>query len=464
MAVGDFDTFYPDNPWAGITTKERIWYDPILRDIFRKINVFAQFTTFVQNLANRNAKTMTITSLYDVHPNTDSLGLRDMWLPASHIDSRAVDITFNRYGGKVAYHVYDDIITYWQESGGGASALRRIVNDKLGRHMADVQDLLSRNALLSVPYKLYASGGSDFSALTTEDKLTTTLLDEVHLGMQYRDVPYAQSPVGNVGTIVGIISPGVYYDLQQQSEPKDWITRMAYAAPTRLLNYELGTFRNVRWVVTPKATLFNSGAITAQVAVSAAITAGDGSPDPGTTKVDSAQKVGQPAAVHYIQLATTDEASATVNSTYMNANFKVNDIVTVHVGRTSANGITNGVDFTDGKLSNRRIVAIDATNRRLTFDQPIMVDMKTDLGSGKYAFVTKGLHVHASMFIGGPDAVVNGVGRPPRLHTPPPVDDFDSIYRFSWDSYQGYQVYNPSVCEVIYSAGSVRMVGDMLQG
>lgn len=460
MATGDFDLNYPSNPWAGLTTNQRVFYDPILRDIFRKINVFSQFTTFVQNLANRNAKTMTITSLYDIHPGFDPLGLRDLWLPAAHVDSRSLDITFSRYGGKVAYQVYDDIITYWQEQGGGPSALRRIVNDKLGRHLVDVQDLLSRNALLSVPYKMYAGSAIDFNTLGTSDKLTTPLLDEIHLGMQYRDVPYAQSPAGNIGTIIGIISPGVFYDLQQQSEPKDWLTRLAYGAPTRLLNYEVGQFRNVRWVVTPKATLWNCGQVTIQVPISAAINAGDGAPDPSSSKVDSTYRVGQPAATHYIQLRSTDVNSVSTDMTQ----FAVNDMVTVHINRTSANGVTNGVDYTDGKLHTRRIVAINSGAKQLTFDQPIMVDMTTDLGGGIFAYVTKGIHIHASMFIGGPDAIVNGVGRPPRLHTPPPVDDFDSIYRFSWDSFQGYQVYNPSVCEVVFSGGSVRMVGQMLQG
>lgn len=252
---------------------------------------------------------------------------------------------------------------------------------------------------------------------------------------------------------MGIISPGVFFDLQQQSEPKDWISRIAYGAPTRLLNYEVGTFRNVRWVVTPKATLFNCGAITIQATVTSAINAGDGAPDPNSTKVDATYKVGQPGATHYVQLNGSTDMTQ----------FAVNDEVTLHVQRTSANGVTNGVDYTDGKLHNLRIISIDAGNHRLSFERPVMVDFTTDLGAGVYAYVTKGVHIHASMFIGGPDAIVNGIGRPPRLHTPAPVDDFDAIYRFSWDSFQGYTVYNPSVCEVVYTAGSVRMVGGMLQ-
>ena len=91
-----FDLAYPDNPWAGLDRNQRQWYDPILRDVYRKLNVFGQFTTFQQNNGAVNAKTMTISGLYDIHANTDPLGLREMWLPSSHVDSFQVDITFNR--------------------------------------------------------------------------------------------------------------------------------------------------------------------------------------------------------------------------------------------------------------------------------------------------------------------------------------------------------------------------------
>lgn len=444
-----------DHPWAGITTKERLFYDPVLRDVYRWKAVFGPYITFQQNLANRQAKTMNITSLYDIHANFDRLGLRDMSLPASHVDSRGLEITFERYGGKVAYHTYDEIITYWQYSGGNLSAVRRIVQDKLGQHMVDVQDMLARNAMLSVPFKMYGGDATSFAELTSDDKITTSKLNEIHLGMKYRGVPYAQTGNGSVGSIVCITSPGVIFDLQQQTDPKDWLTVMAYADPSRLLNYEVGTYRNIRFVETPKCTLFNAGAQVIQANISVAIAAGDGSPDPNATLVDGTYKVGQPGAAHFIQLAGGTDMTK----------FAVNDIVSIHVQRTSAFGVTNGVDYRDGKLTNRRIVSIDDGGAgRLAFDQPVMIDFDVNLGAGVYGYVTKGMHVHSAIFVGGSDGIVMGVGRPPRLHAPGPIDDFDSIYRFSWDSFQGYCNYNPNVLETLFVGASFRQVGGMLQG
>jgi hypothetical protein len=444
-----FDTAYPDHPWAGLDRNQRQWYDPILRDVYRKKNVFGQFTTFQQNLGGVNAKTMTINGLYDLHPNTDPLGLRQMWLPAAHVDSWQVDVTFERHGNKIAYDMYDKIITYWRTTGNmNADTLRSICNDKLGLNIADTLDLLSRNALLNVPYRLHGPDGeaSDFSGITTDKTFRTGTLEDIHLGMANRDVPYASNPTGDVGSIVCVTTPGVIYDLRRQTDPKDWLYRMAYASPSRLLNYEVGTLMNVRFVVTPKNTLWNAGPITIQASVSVPINAGDGAP---SGLVDSTKRVGQAAATHYITLVGGTDMSQ----------FAKNDMITLHTMRTSANGVANGVDYTDGTVHNLIIDTIDVGNRRLSFKKPIMTPFTTDLGGGVYAWVTKGVHVHASIFIGGPDAVVSGVGRPMMLHYPPPVDDLESIYRVSWDLYSGYGNYNPDVAEVVFTAGSTRVIG-----
>ena len=444
MATGDFDQYYSDHPWAGIDKNQRTWYDPLLRARFKEAAVYSQFATFAQNMAGDiRTKTMVITHLYNIHPDFDPMGLRDIWMPAAHIDSGSVEITFSRYGGKVAYMEYDDIITYWRRT--RRAGIRAIINGQLGQHMTDVIDFLVRNAFLSGDFKLYAGNASNFATLGTSDKFDLQMFDEIHLGMQYRNVPGALSRTGAPGrTIVAIVSPGVFYDIRNQDDG-EFIDIMKYADPGRTLNYEVGTFRNVRLAVTPSATLRNCGSIIKQVNVTSAISAGDGA----YSTVDGVYTPGQSGATSYVQCSDFDEGD-----------FQVNDIVTLHVDRTSAHGVTNGVDYTDGKLHNLRVVNVDATNNRLAFDRPIMVDFDTDLGGGVYAYITKARHIHTSIFIGGPNGSIAGVGRPPRLHTPRPVDDFDAVHRFSWDAYIGYNVFRPEVFEVVYSAGTVRVKGN----
>ena len=110
-------------------------------------------------------------------------------------------------------------------------------------------------------------------------------------------------------------------------------------------------------------------------------------------------------------------------------------------------------------MTNRRVVAVDEGNKRLLLDTPILVDFDTDLGAGVYAYVTKARNIHASIFVGGPQAIVGGVAQQPQFYQLDPIDDFKAIYRFSFDQYMGYQPYRPEVFEVVFSAGSTRVKG-----
>jgi hypothetical protein len=48
------------------------------------------------------------------------------------------------------------------------------------------------------------------------------------------------------------------------------------------------------------------------------------------------------------------------------------------------------------------------------------------------------------------------------VHTPKPVDDFDSVYRVSWDGYMGYSVFEPLVFENWFGAGPNRIKGSTI--
>ena len=457
MATGDFDTYYSDNPWSAIDKNQREWYDPMLIDFFRSNAVFTSSVGFAKNLGPVSAKTMTVTGLLDPHPDYTAINLRQLWLPASHIDSQSVQITFSHYAGKVAYQKYDDMITYWKKN--GRKGLKKIVYGALGYHMISVFDYLSRNAYvegaLNTGFYMITGGGTDFSDVGSSDKFDINIANDIWLGMSYRNVPSALGADGAAGNLICYTTPGVIYDIQGAD---DWISTRQYQDLSSALRYEVGTYKNVRFIQTPRATLWNAGAITAQAQIVSAVTAGDGAPDPDSVKVDGTYAVGQTTAgvTNYLQM----EVPASWEHGTAWSDFAVNDIVTIHTQRTASYGITDGVDPFEGKAEFRRIVGIDTGNNRITFDRPIMDDFDTDLGSGVYGYVTKGLNVHASIFVGAPNGVVAGVGQPPRLYTPPPVDDLMSVNRFSWDAYVGHQPYRPEVFEVVFSAGSTRVKGD----
>lgn len=452
MPIGDFDQYYAEDPIQAIDRNQWMWYYPELQQLFREKTAFSPFIAHRYQLGAAGATQMTITSLYDVHANIDPLGLRQMWMPAMHLDSRSVVVTYSRYGGKVAYHKHDDLINRWRMGGVNERQMwLGVLRRQLAQHYTDVHDLLARNAFIKGAidsgYVMYAGTASSIGTLSASDTFETPLLREVHLGMKSRGINYAVNPNGTVGTVIATTSPGVMYDIKRESGSFgfDFLSTMQYSDPARALRYEVGMIDDVRFQETNKSILFNAGTVSKQCTVTAPINAGDGA----AATVDGAITPGQSGATAYIQL-----------SSFSAGEFVAGDIVTLHVDRTSTYGVTNGLDWTDGTIHNLRVVTVDADNNRLSFASPVMVDFTTDLnGSGVYGYITKGLNIHATILIGGPGGVVAGVGAPVEMEAPPPVDDFKSMYRFSWNEYIGYQLFEPTVFEVILSAGSYRWKG-----
>jgi hypothetical protein len=452
MATGDFDTYYSDEPFSVMDKNQRTWLDPDLIDMWRLRSVFRPILTFTRSLLDVRATSMTVTQLLDPHPDITPLAARQIWMPSMHIDSRAVEIEFQHNGNKIAYHKYDDMVTYWKQN--GKAGMRNIARGSLGAAEVDMNDLLARNALIggsqTTGYNMFVNDRADFSEVVVGDVFDPYIGADIWLGMANRGLAQALGPSGAEGSIFAFTSPGVIHDIQDDD---NWKGVHEYLSDRILLRYEVGAFKNVRYIQTPKCTLWNCGTIIARAPVVATITAGDGAPNPSTTKVDGTYKTGQTTAgiTNYIQLDTPTSGSM--------SSFKVNDIITIHATLTSEYGVSDGVDYQEGKLTNRRIVAVDEGNKRLLLDQPVLVDFDTDLGGGVYAYVTKARNIHATIFVGGPQAIVAGVAQQPQFYALDPIDDFKAIYRFSFDQYMGYQPYRPEVFETVFSAGSTRVKG-----
>lgn len=447
--------YYADNPVEVLDKNQRVWYDPDVLALFRTRSLFSDIVTYARNLGSVQATSMVVTQVLEPHANYNPIATRQLWLPAMHIDSRAIEITFEHHGGKVAMHEYDELVTYWKANGTGG--LRSILNSVLGANIVDVHDYLARNALIEgalnhTGYTYYAGSATDFGDMISTDVMDISIPPTIQLGMKYREVNGALNPDGSAGAVVCYTTPGVIFDLQKDP---DWVEVAKYASPGSLFRYEVGTYKNVRFVESPRLVLWNAGTVEFSAGITVAHTAGDGAP---TGKVDGTYKVGQGSAgiKNYIQLDTSPDVGT------LEANLQVNDIVTIHTSRTSAYGATNSVDPFDGSNQYRRVVSIDASSDQICLDKPLMADLPSTVIEGaNYGYVTKGFSPHASIFVGGPQGVVTGVAAPIRLHTPPPIDDLESIYRFSWNDRMGHQPYAPEVFEVVFSAGSIRLKGRM---
>lgn len=451
-----FENSYGDNPWEGITDKTRVVYVPDLKDVYRRTSFFRQFVPYSVNLAQNNAMYMDWTWMYELEPRTNPLGMRQMWLDTQITDTESRQITMEHHGGKVTLHELDPLITQWKKNGAG---LREITRNLLGVSMTRHLDMLAMNAMFQGTWKMYGKNWdkADFSQLISAggaDNYDPKIGDEVFLGMssrgQHGAVDVVRPDENMMGTVLALTTPGVIHSLQQE---EGWVSAMKVGDPSRLLRYEVGSYRNVRYLANRDLYLWNSGQVIEQGEIEEALWPGAGA----ARSVDANRTVGQATLAHagdgaqrYVQLAAGVDMTA----------FAVGDMVTIHNVRTNAYGVTGGVDPFDGDNSHRRVVAIDIANRRISLEEPIRKDAyTTDLGGGVFGWLTKATTVSPVMFLTGPDPVVSGVTLSPQLRFPPPVDDLMSFHRYSWTAYMKYQTWNDSSIEISFHTAPYRIKG-----
>jgi len=345
----------------------------------------------------------------------------------------------------------DNLITFFVSSGGQAGSLAPLCRQLMADAIVDHMETQVRNAFLSLPVRYIVGGGTGFGDIGASDVFDPDLAMDISLEFMYNQVMDPNSPNGV--NAVAFASPGQIYTAQQDADYKA-IAQYSEIGARSLLRYEMGQYKGLRYVQVPQCTLYNMGVITAQAGVSAAIDEGDGCLY--STKVLDTYKQGQHSGVtSYIQLGTLYSGAI--------GDFNVGDVVTIHTlrsdGATQPYTVVNAPYATDGTITNRRIVSIDEDNKRLTFDRPIQKAYGTALDDGNYAYVTKGLHIHACIVAAGAGAVVGGFAQPPKLMFPPAIDDREAMYRVTWDSVHGYGLFRPEMAAIIFSSGYVSSAG-----
>lgn len=462
---------YESNPWSGLDNNKRDWYDPFLIDYWQRNSVYSLFSTI--QFAMGNAPNMIVTESIAPHVNFDPIGQRQLWMDSTRSDSRSVNITFSRYGSKVQIHRYDEILNYWVTQNGGG--LRELLNRNLGYTISEVTETVPRNtffagSLLQTGYhmignqanKLKNADGTinyGFNSLTASDTMTTELLEAVMLGLNDREAPFTRSlEPGITGSVFCITSQNVIHSLTNETDStqnnvamNQFIPVNLYDSSVRRAYGEVGMYKGVRFLVTPRAVLRNLGTKDIRAKIISPVKQGDGAPG-SETLVDGVYNVGQPSAAKYI---VVDDAS----------NFELNMRVTIHTRLTSEFGVIDGADFRDGTSMVRRVVAVDTNANTISFDEPILIDMDTNLEppSAVYGYITYGRDVHTATFIGGNNGLGLGVLEPPRLTAPAPFDDFDEMYRQSWHARMGWQVLNPHAFEVAFLSAPSRWTGPIIR-
>lgn len=457
-----YEDFVAINPVSVIDTN--VWDDkiPEVAMNFQKgPTIYTPLIDWTSRSQETGASRSVYTELLEGDVDFDEIQFSDQYIEEPMgVDSRQRALGTARYGDKVQLHEESQVFQMWKMSGN--RDWRPLLRGVLGNNVRRKMEYVSRNAYLRGPKEFWSYGGNatNWGELDATCQFDIDIVTDWNLRLGQTGTPVI--PGDMAAAKLAIIPPGVTYGFRKSlaaatgNETALYTQASLYAE--RALKYEVGDYQGVRFMEVPNdnygqnpAVLYNCGMLQAQAHVVSAIAAGDGAPDPETTKVDEVWYVGQKDVTHYIQLDTGEAAD-----------FAKNDWVTIHTQRTNTYGVTNGVNPLSGKTIVRRVVAVDEVNDRLAFDRPIMRKYDTDLGSGVYAYVSKGQHIGFVLVLGSRGGIMGNVNRPIKFYEPKSIDDFESIWRYVWDIRAGLNIWEPNLFECHFVSVALAKPGGVI--
>ena len=473
---------YYAEPWSGWDLNLRDWYVPTLIYEFMQRSYLSQMVPVRVDPSTLGTRKMIWTGIYPLEPTWNAIDDVSWWLDKMSPSGWQQEITMSTYGSGMGLHKYHPLVTFWR-GGGGQGVLRQITQEFVADAMFRQIEQQVLNAYLAKPH-FYVVGHNRADGVAA---LTSTDLYDLNYGARANvDFEYMHLiSQGQIPTMACFISPGQAQAIRDNST--DWVDLQKYTdfGLRRVLNWELAAYKGIgRFMRHPVNTLYAHGTLVANAPVSAAIVPGDGAPDPSTDTVDGVRKVGQVTGSgtikRYIQLADP-EGTGTQNWDVPNNQdagnmglFLEGDIIAIHSVQNDGSTLPFNVQYgpnvlVDGTVTYRQIVEVDAANFRLVLDRPVNKSYETVLEGtagvdAVYAYVSKGLHVHAALHVSRPGSVVGAFAQPPQIMFPGPFDDRQAQYRVTWDGVYDYNMFRPEYYHVVYSAGAVSMRGEMTLG
>ena len=381
-----------------------------------------------------------------------------------------------RWGAKIQWDEMDTWITRYGND--TDSLISAVLRKMLAANIVGQMENICRDGFFDhIPHKFmyngepFSLGTNDFSNLPRgpEGAFDLKVLEDTRLRLMTRTEflrrawgTYSQPVPGAnfMNSVLVMMTSGTWWYIQNSGMDVEYMQLLSMLSDERIING--GTVQYRGWSTFQDTgshgmVLHNAGVIDEQVAVTEPINYGDGAPDPATTAVDNLYYVGQSAPVkHYIQCST------------LAGNIQPGDFVSIHTQRTSQWGITDGVDWQDGKTVVAEVYDVDTTNNRIILRRPLTEEFKsptsyTSLGgvaaSGTaFAFVTKAQDVHPVIVVGsrGSTQFVRRLHPDKsfvRYHTPSDDNvDFPSINRVTANWYGEVNPWEPDVVEIYFTA------------
>lgn len=409
--------------WSNnIPNWQRTYFSSLLLETLRTKSILLPFCAVKEDPLAQKTGVVTYSEVYDTDPNFNPLTESSIWLKGASLDSRTVSIALAIYGDTLKFSDYAEIVQYLNNGD-----LKGLVREKIGQNQVDMVDLLARNAFLSHPNKVFAGGGRASRILIQQsDVFDPNQAELARTHLEELEVPGVNTVEDGSGpAIVCVTTPRVIHDIRTAAG-SNWLEVQQYVGTARKFTSEVGTWNGVRFIRTNRLRLRNAGAVIQQTTLTAPTVGGQGA----AATVDSVYSVGQTGSTRTIPVASLTGLAVGMYVTFSDQ--------AAHAGGTPP-------PESDGSQETRRIVATGALT--ITVDKPLLKPH----ASGD--FVTKGIDIHTSVFMGGP-AVVMAIGERPNVIMPPKYDDLMMVNRIGWRAFMKLQMFRPEYIEVHENAGS----------
>lgn len=403
---------------------QRTYYEGLLLDTIRTKSIMVPYCVTKEDFAAKQTGIMNYTEVYDTEPNWNPLSESNIWLTGTALDSRSVQLQLEIHGDMLKFSDYQEITNYIN-----AGDIRGLVREKMGQNLVDNLDILARNAFLQHPYPVYAGGTRTSRAtIAATDYFLPDYAELARTHLEEKDIP-GLNPVSDedIQTIMCVTTPRVIHDIRTNAAG-NWLAVEQYAGNAKKFSGEVGMWNGVRFVRSNRMVLRNHGAKIGQCVLVANTVVGQGA----AASVDTVYAPGQNTSTRTISVQTLTGTA-----------FAVGDIVTIHAAGLGAVPLE-----TDGTQETRRIVSISGAGPyTVALDKPLLKPHAAN------DYFTKGVNIHASIFMGGP-AVVLGIGERPTPILPPKFDDLMMINRVGWRGFFKFQMFRPEFVEVHLTSGT----------
>ena len=505
------DDYYSANPIEVYSSNQWDVWDPNVAIQFHQMAYWSPLMQYVDLMASPDKITALAYESLAGHVNPNPIGVRQLYVDPMYTDARSKRLTgYKHYGQKVQMHKVEPYLNMWRSGGiNDRQYLAHVASGQLGYSVLYTMEHIARNWYLKKAlHKHYGplGQGSSFADIGRDpaSAFSLAVLPQIKLRLSVRAQAtlqrfgeFSQPIPGRPGQLLAMTTPGVIHDLWTQKN--DFMIDLNTLQDPRILlrgsriDYQGFTFSEGPWDV---SLLWNAGRVEMQAPVyrfeagdpgittdrvNTGIIAGDGAPDPEVSAVDGYQYVGQGGnkVMHYILV--DQRAIGAIDP---------GDFVSLHTARTLHTGtlgddywgIPYGCDWSDGEtqvleVATAEDVTIGAAHYlALSFRKPVTYDYNTVLhnsgatihiaddtlsssvtmtaGRHVYAYVTKAQHIHPVVVNAARGAHVFALTEKVTFHNPISVDDFDSMWRQTWDMYGAENVWDPDLYEVFFVSGS----------